>query len=78
VLPGRLAPENQGNISLPFFANKSGAIGWGCHGLVAYACQSCVFVVDAVTINTVQTLDGHIAPVSSLCWYRTNIVVDYL
>eukprot|EP00698_Gefionella_okellyi_P024526 TRINITY_DN8678_c0_g1_i1.p1 TRINITY_DN8678_c0_g1~~TRINITY_DN8678_c0_g1_i1.p1 ORF type:complete len:1078 (-),score=210.28 TRINITY_DN8678_c0_g1_i1:854-4087(-) len=61
VLPGRPAPPNQG------------AIAWGCHGLVAYACHSCVLVIDVVTVDTVQTLDGHVQPVSALCWAHDNI-----
>jgi hypothetical protein len=49
--------------------SKAGAIAWGCHGLVAYGCSSSVVVVDSSTVETVQTLDGHAAPVSAVCWY---------
>lgn len=57
VFPGRLNAENLG------------AIDWS-RGLVAYGCQCYVVVVSPHSMEIVQTLDDHHAPVTAVRWTR--------
>jgi hypothetical protein len=51
---------------------NKGACDWGWQRLLAYGCQSCVVVVDAATVQTVQVLDHHRGHVVKVKWAREN------
>jgi len=51
---------------------NKGAFDWGWQGLLAYGCQSCVVVVDPVTVQLVQILDHQRGQVVKVKWAREN------
>ena len=55
VFPGNLCEAN------------IGAISW-CKNFVAYGCQCYVVIVNASTLEIVQTLDEHHFPITSVKW----------
>jgi len=57
LFPGRLCAEN------------IGAVDWS-RGLVAYGCQCYVVVVSPRSLELVQTLDEHHAPITAVQWSR--------
>eukprot|EP00026_Physarum_polycephalum_P006803 Phypoly_transcript_06855.p1 GENE.Phypoly_transcript_06855~~Phypoly_transcript_06855.p1 ORF type:complete len:258 (+),score=31.47 Phypoly_transcript_06855:151-924(+) len=64
ILPGRLHKDNKG------------CIDWGCQNLVAYGCHAYIVVLDPYSMNVVQTLDEHVAPVCLVKWSYEPIRQD--
>ncbi|XP_070541595.1 WD repeat-containing protein 11-like isoform X2 [Ptychodera flava] len=52
--------------------NNKGASDWGWQGLLAYGCQTSVVIVDARTVQVLQTLERHKAVVLKVKWARQN------
>ncbi|XP_077868471.1 WD repeat-containing protein 11 [Saccoglossus kowalevskii] len=52
--------------------NNKGAADWGWQGMVAYGCQNFVVVLDTRTVQVLQTLERHRAPVLKVKWARQN------
>ncbi|KAF6030424.1 WDR11 [Bugula neritina] len=63
VFPGTLVSQNKG------------ALIWGDHGLIAYAANTTVAVVDSTTMQHVTALHSHRSPITKICWAPSSIPV---
>lgn len=64
ILPGTLHP-----------ANKT-ACDWGWQGFLAYGCQNYVVILDPKTVQVIQTVHYHSAPICQIKWKQENYYHD--
>ena len=52
----------------PCEGGNQGTLCWGPDGLLAYGCHRTVVVVEAASVQVLQSLGGHRATVCQVCW----------
>ncbi|CAJ0944439.1 unnamed protein product, partial [Mesorhabditis belari] len=57
IVPGHLHPSNGRSV-----------IDWNQRGLIAYACHSFIFIVDAFNQKRIQVIDLHKSAVNNILW----------